>query len=457
MKLKCAAALAVFVAFPSASLAQDPLAAFLKEAGTSFVLENARVVDGTGTPAREGLTIHLRDGKITHVGSARQAVPPDAKRIDLQGHTILPGLVMMHEHINYFSGRAVWDSMPGSVPKLLLAAGVTAVRTAGTEAPQVDLNLKKRIDGGRAAGPLMFVTGAYLNGPTGGFLGDYVVETADQAKAAVDFWGSRGATSIKVYTAISPEALRGAVEAANQRGMHIAGHLGDTSCAEAANIGIHTIEHSLQSCVKDFGIAPDAVGAFKYDSASSVAQRLIALLVAKKVTIVATPAVTGLLDRTEEELSMLSPDQRQRYAEMMAKRPPFMPSIEATANFDDAHRAFERDFVAAGGRLLIGGDAMDFGIVPGYANHQSMIALVQAGFTPLQVVKFATLDGASFLGADKSFGTVEVGKAANLLIVKGAPDRRMEDIRSVAIVFKDGRAFDPVKLREAAKGQLGLH
>ncbi len=86
-----------------------------------------------------------------------------------------------------------------------------------------------------------------------------------------------------------------------------------------------------------------------------------------------------------------------------------------------------------------------------------MIALVRAGFTPLQVIRFATLDAARFLRIDGRVGTVAPGMAADLLVVRGAPDRSIDDIRNVDYVFKGGAAFDPVKLRAAAKGMLGQH
>lgn len=86
-----------------------------------------------------------------------------------------------------------------------------------------------------------------------------------------------------------------------------------------------------------------------------------------------------------------------------------------------------------------------------------MIALVRAGFTPLQVIRFATGDAADFLGRGDRFGTIAAGKIADLLIVRGSPARNIEDIRQVAYVFKEGQAFDAAKLRAAAKGQLGQH
>lgn len=424
---------------------------------TSFILDNVRLIDGTGAPARENMTVVVVDGRITHVGASVENLPTGARRLDLSGHTVMPGLVMMHEHMSYFSGAYVWDSQPGSVPKLLLAAGVTTVRTAGAEAPQVDLNLKQRIDSGRAVGPRLYVTGGYINGPEGGFLGDNVVETADAARSVTAFWAGRGATSIKVYSAISADALRAAVEEAERRNIHVAGHLGELSCGEAADAGIHTIEHSLSSCVKDLGIDMGALADFRYEQYEAAADRLITQLVARNVTLVATPPTTEPYEPTTDELAMLSPDQLQRYREFVRSRPPWLPPLSAMSAWNDAHRRFERAFVAAGGRLLVGADASDFGLVPGYANHAALIALVRAGFTPLEAIRFATADAADFLGAGDRLGTVAVGKVADLLIVRGAPDRNIQDIRNVTYVFKEGRAYDPARLRDAARGQLGMH
>lgn len=451
------AALLLGLSTSAAAQQAGGLSDFLKDSSKSFVLENARLIDGSGNAARDNVTIVVENGRITHIGAAPHRGPTSASRIDLAGHTILPGLVMMHEHINYFSGHYVWDSHPGSVPKLLLAAGVTTARTAGSEAPQVDLNLKARIDAGKAVGPRLFVTGPYLNGVEGGFLGDNPVTTAEEARSITAFWADRGATSVKVYSAISPDALRGAVEEANRRKIHVAGHLGEISCADAANSGIHTIEHSLSSCVKDFGIAPDGIGSFRYADSADHAARLIKLLVSRGVTIVSTAGVDDLREPSAEELAMFNADQRARYEQTKKDRPPWMPPLAAMPAWIAAHRAFEQDFVKAGGRLLIGGDASDFGLVPGYTNHTAIIALVNSGFSPLQVFKFATSDAAMFLGIGSQRGTVREGMAADLLVVKGAPDRNIEDIRNAVYVFKDGAAYDPVKLRAAAKGLLGQH
>lgn len=430
---------------------------FLKDEATAFVLENARLIDGSGGPAVEGVTVMIDQGRITYVGKDAPAPPENAKHINLAGHTILPGLVMMHEHINYFSGAEVWDSHPRSVPKLLLAAGVTSARTAGAEAPQIDLNLKRRIDEGLSVGPRLFVTGAYLNGEDSPFLGDNIVRNAEEAAALTRFWADRGATSVKVYSMISAEALRGAVEEANRKGIHVAGHLGEIGCEEAADAGIHTIEHSLSSCLKDLGVDPTKLAEFRYEDHKEAAGRLIKKLVARGVVLVATPPATETYEPSEDELASLSPQQLERYQLLVSQRPPWLPPLSVVEVVNDAHRKFERDFVAAGGRLLLGADASDFGKVPGYANHSAIIALVKAGFEPVHVIRFASSNAAEFLGQSDNFGTVSPGKAADLLVVAGAPDKQIEDIRRVEYVFKDGQAYDSAKLREAAKGQIGLH
>jgi enamidase len=459
----------LLVVFPtiavSALLAQDPpidpIDPFLASQSTSFLLTNVRIVDGTGAAAREGLSLAIEDGMIAAMGSATAIeAPSGAERIDLTGHTILPGLIMMHEHLGYAIGTnpdpsvdQVGQPHPNSIPKLLLAAGVTTARTAGSDTPQIDLNLKQRIDRGAAVGPTLF-TGPFLNGPERAYLGDFVVRTADEAREVVRFWVRRGATMIKVYENIAPEALEGAVEEAHRLGAHVAGHLGPgTSCTRAAQLGIDTIEHGFAECGADIppGWLADPTAA---DPGAPEVTAVIDALVENGVVIVATPIQWP---PSEEELSMLNAVQRARYEALRAAPPPFLelfldppPEIQAFAG------AISRAFVAAGGTMLIGADANNGGRIPGYANHTAMILLADT-FAPLEVIRMATSDPAGFLRIADRTGRVAPGLEADLLIVRGAPDRDMADVRNVAYVFKDGRLFDPQKLRDSAKGMVGSH
>src|SRR5262249_14329047 len=114
-------------------------------------LTRVRIVDGTGAPARSNQTLMIKDGRILAFGdSTDMAIPEETKIIDLDGRTVLPGLVLLHEH----TGR-----QPLVSARLFLAFGITTARTAGTDQPYADLNLKRRIDTGQAPGPELHLTG----------------------------------------------------------------------------------------------------------------------------------------------------------------------------------------------------------------------------------------------------------------------------------------------------------
>jgi adenine deaminase len=116
----------------------------------------------------------------------------------------------------------------------------------------------------------------------------------------------------------------------------------------------------------------------------------------------------------------------------------------------------ERAFVAAGGLLLAGPDPVGVGgLVPGFADQREIELLVEAGFTPVQAIRIATLNGAVYLGRQDSIGSIAAGKNADLVVVKGDPSARITDIENVEVVFKDGVGYDPKKLLESVKGHYG--
>jgi imidazolonepropionase-like amidohydrolase len=113
-----------------------------------IVFKNALLIDGKGNPAKTNQTIMISNGKITWIGDDTDASPPkEAKIIDMNGRTLMPGLVMLHEHM-YISGHSFAPRMahlkqtPVTFPRLYLGAGATTIRTAGSIEPYSDLNLK---------------------------------------------------------------------------------------------------------------------------------------------------------------------------------------------------------------------------------------------------------------------------------------------------------------------------
>jgi predicted amidohydrolase YtcJ len=118
---------------------------------------------------------------------------------------------------------------------------------------------------------------------------------------------------------------------------------------------------------------------------------------------------------------------------------------------------FERAFVAAGGLLMAGLDPTgNGGIVAGFGDLREVELLVEAGFSPLEAIKIATLNGAMFLGEDARIGSIAPGKQADLMVVKGNPATNINDVEKVEIVFKDGVGYDSEKLIQSVQGLVGI-
>lgn len=418
---------------------------------TEIIFQNARVVDVKKGIVLEGYSVLISNGTIISIEkTGKLSAPKTAKVIDLTGKTILPGLVMLHEHMMYNNGAAVWQFQPVSFPKLFLAAGVTTLRTAGAENPMYDLNLKRQIDSGFLVGPRMFVTGPMFNDLSGGFLGDFIISNYEEGRKATAFWAEKGCTSFKVYSDISREALRGVIDEAHARGLIVTGHLGRMSCTEAANLGIDNIEHSFGSCSADLNLPWDTTWNIKPEQKE--AKELIKLLIEKNIVLTITPFSDSDY-RNPAMLEYLSTDERKRVEGYLKNPPPFMPK---EVN-DKQLRPLERLFIKSGGRVLLGADAADCGLLPGFQDHNAMVSMVKAGWTPLEVMKIATIDGAKFLKIENTVGSIDLGKSADLLIVSGKPDQNINDIKNVEIVFRNGTGYDPKILRESVKGLVGRH
>ena len=226
---------------------------FVKIDAPVVVLENVRLIDGTGAPAQENQRIVLDHGKIVSLGpqTGDQRMPTGAKVIDLAGKTVFPGLVGMHEHLFYplpDGGPGLlplYGEMADSAPRLYLAGGVTTARTAGSLEPYTDISVKQAIDAGQIPGPKLFLTGPYLEGSPA--LGPqlHTLTGPDDAARLVDYWAAEGMTSFKAYMHITPEELKAAVDHAHEHELKITGHLCAVGFKEAASLGIDNLEHGL--------------------------------------------------------------------------------------------------------------------------------------------------------------------------------------------------------------------
>ena len=444
-----------------------PLVRRYVQVGDSVVvLTHARVIDGTGAPARDGQTLILRDGKIAALGpDGRVPIPAGARTIDLTGKSVIPGLVMVHEHLYYPTGPGVYANLSESFTRLYLAGGVTAMRTGGNMNGYGELNMARAIASGEKPGPWIDATAPYLQGPGLGLLQLHAVSSPDEARRMVNFWADAGATSFKAYMHISRAALGAAIEAAHARGLKVTGHLCSVTYAEAAALGIDDLEHGFISAT-DFvaNKKPDECAegdpraqAASLDTARTEMKALIATLVRENVAVTSTLTIfeTFVAGRPMPPgLDVLVPALREQYERQhtaVAARP-----SEFTAVFDAA-RAAEVAFARAGGLLLAGTDPTGGGgVIPGYSNQRALELLVESGFTPLEAISIGTLNGAKYLGRETEIGTIAAGKQADLVVIDGDPSARIEEVRNVELVFKEGIGYDPKRLIDSVRGRVGL-
>ena len=431
-------------------------------------LEHARVIDGTGAPARENQTIVIRDGNIAAVGNAANvAIPHEALVIDLAGKTVIPGLVMVHEHLYYPAGPGTYGNYTESFVRLYLAGGVTSMRTGGNMNGYSELNIAKAIARGDKAGPWIDATAPYLNGPNT-FGQMQALESPDAARKFVTFWADQGATSFKAYMQIHRDVLGAAIAAAHARGIKVTGHLCSITYAEAARLGIDNLEHGFLAS-SDFVAdkKPDECPAGQkvtqtvnaLDPESSEFKALAAELIRRNVAITSTLTVFETFTPGRPMppgIEVLIPQMRESYERQYAAVSKMTQSPYTTL-FPKA-MALEHAFAKAGGTLLVGTDPTGGGgVIPGFSNQRAVELLVEEGFTPEEAIKIATLNGATYLGRAGRVGSIAMGKQADLVIIDGNPAANIADIRKVELVFKQGVGYDPAKLIGSVKGSVGLY
>jgi imidazolonepropionase-like amidohydrolase len=184
---------------------------FLATEATNIVLRHVRVNRRLQRPPREDQTLVIANGKISSA-----APPPDAHVFDLPGHTVIPGLVGMHEHLFYPAASPIYAEQAFSFPRLYLAAGVTTARTAGSLEPYTDLSVKRLIDDAKMPGPKFRITGPYLEGRRAFTPQMHELDGPEDAVRTVEYWASEGVTSFK-YMNITRAELKAAIDAAHKR------------------------------------------------------------------------------------------------------------------------------------------------------------------------------------------------------------------------------------------------
>ena len=465
-----------------AATAADPPGAHFSAEDAGFIaysqpviaFTHIRVVDGTGAAPRPDMTVIVRDGRIANLGPSRSiVVPKEATEIAGAGKTLLPGLVMMHEHMYFLAPKhGQFGEFPYSFTRLYLAGGTTTLRTAGTLQVAADINARDAIEAGLQPGPDMDVTGPYFErapAPTSKVL---LLKSPEQAVERVNFWADMGVDSFKVYQHITRADLRAIVSSAHARGIKVTGHLCSITFREAAEIGIDNLEHA-------FLVPTDFVADKKPDECPSPAAtrqsiakldpdaapvgELMQLLIDKHIALTSTLSVTetsipGRPKLPEAALALLSPPFRQQYEEAWARAQ--HPSTETHSEAFIAQVArLERRFVKMGGTLMVGTDTPGHagGVIPGFGARRELEMMVREGFTFPEALHYATLNGARYLKREAQIGSIEVGKRADLVVIEGDPTEDVMALENMPLVFKGGVGYQTEKIFTAMQGAIGLY
>ena len=426
----------------------------------SVALVRVNVIDGTGGPASFNQTVLIEAGVIAEIGSADSVkVPSDARIIDLEGRTLIPGIVGTHNHLH----------MPGipmmefTAPRMYLASGVTTIQTTGSAAPYLERNLARSISRGDSPGPDIVQTGPYFNGAEGSLA---MVHPRDEAhiEEVIRYWVGEGVQWFKVYRHIEPSDLESIITIAHNYGAKVTGHLCSVTYAEASEMGIDAIEHGFihsydLSADKEEGICPRGRG-FRntVEINSGKVRRLQEGLISGGVALSSTLAifeaqVPNRAVADQRTLEAMAPRIMQQYQERKRRMEASAGSWYFKESWLLKSMAFDYAFYKRGGLLTAG---LDPGLhnFPGFGDQRNFELFIEAGFEASEAIQVMSANGAQLLGLN-NIGTIEEGKRADIVVLGGDLIVDPSMIRKVELVFKEGYGFDPDKLLADVKGQVG--
>jgi imidazolonepropionase-like amidohydrolase len=314
----------------------------------------------------------------------------------------------------------------------------------------------------------MFITGPYI---TGGTAMTYMTQVSDaeDARRVVRYWAEEGVDWFKAYTQISRDELKAAIDEAHAHGLKVTGHLCSVSFREAVALGIDNLEHGFftntdydpqkepDECPNGFrqrltevDIHGDDVKATFDDMIGNEVAMTSTLAVYEMFVPNRPPMEQRVLDAMSEEVQADFLATREQIAKM-GENAPFSEYLFKKA------QEFEYEFVKAGGLLAAGVDPTGYGgALPGYGDQRNYELLLEAGFTPSEVVQIMSANGAKVLDVDDEVGTVTPGMRADLVVIQGDIESDPATIRNVTLVFKDGYGYDSAKLIESVQGEVGI-
>jgi len=469
--LGIAALLAALVAWPA------PEPPDLSTSG-DFVIRSVSVIDVESGTVQRGRDVVLRNGMIESIEPAGNGIlTSDAAEIDGSGRYLMPGLWDMHTHSNAFA--------PQFQHPLFVANGVTAVREMwgcmSRPDPFIACAEDRRgwndaIVDGRGVNPRYVGQSSFqINGGNevpAGYETFFRASTPAEARELAAFYAANGVDTLKVYSELSPDSYAALADAARAEGISIAGHQPfRVSLEQAIGAGQRSIEHGRLFAIECFAGADGfraldrPIAAYNADLRRRLIDehdptRCAALMHRMADSDTAwTPTLLTLRMEGFANDPAYRDDERLRYIPWVVRRLMWFPDADrmAASAIDAEGRNVRRELYrlaqrqvaeahAAGVEILVGTDAMDTYVIPGAGLHDELEALVEAGLSPADVVRAATLGAAEFSGVAERFGSVSTGKVADLLLLDGNPLEDVGQTRAIRALFLNGRYFDRAAL-----------
>jgi imidazolonepropionase-like amidohydrolase len=364
----------------------------------------------------ENQTVIIRDGRIAEIGpAAKVKIPDGAQRIDGRGKYLMPGLAEMHGHLPHPNqGEAVANSFL----TLFVANGVTTVR--GMFGFPNHPALRARIAKGEVFGPRLYAASPALSGQS--------AQSPEQGEQLVRQYKQDGFDLLKVHEGLSVAAYDRIVAVANEVGIRLGGHIPN-------DVGIERALKAKQSSIEHIDGYLEAVDLDKLDDARikqlAEMSRDSGIWVTPTMALWQTiygGATAEALRQQRAEVKYMPPQALNQWTQQRANQLANIPAETGRRVIGFRDRMLKA-LSDAGAKILLGSDAPQLFSVPGFSLQREMEAMAQAGLTPYQILESGTRNAAIYLNAEKEFGTVEVGKEADLILVNGNP---LKDVGAVA-------------------------
>ena len=429
-----------------------------------IAIAHATVIDPAAGSTRPDMTVLVRGTRIQAVGASQSVrVPAGARTIDATGKFLIPGLWDMHVHTDVPGGRALLG--------LFVANGVTGVRDMDGELARLR-QFQREIAAGSLPGPRMVVSGPYIAGQRVP-LPHVLVRTPEDAVVAVDSLARLGVDFVKVHNGMPPAAYFAVAREARRRKMVFAGHVfPPVTPLQASDSGQRSLEHLSgfpNVCAGDdsaviAGGSPlqrFLLGACTRDDQGRTFARLAANRTWITPTLIVQTEVVNPGVVPNDSLIHYFGDSLQALWQLMLPPPPMPvpPAVTAAGT-----RLFEKRLALvkalhdAGVPILAGTDAPLRASPPGFAIHDELALLVRAGLTPLEALRAATSNAASYFAAADSLGSVAAGRVADLVLLDANPLADIANTRRISAVLANGRVYDEAgRLALFAEAQRAAH